>query len=69
MLTDTQISPFLATAVLPTATPGPDNLMGLSIGMSQGRRAGCFSGSVGAWLNRLAGTVFLGLGLRRVTSR
>jgi threonine/homoserine/homoserine lactone efflux protein len=40
-----------------------------SIGMSQGRRAGCFSGSVGAWLNRLAGTVFLGLGLRRVTSR
>ena len=43
MLTDTQISPFLATAVLPTATPGPDNLMGLSIGMSQGRRAGCFS--------------------------
>ena len=40
MLTETQILGFLITTVLLTATPGPDNLMVLSIGVSGGRRAG-----------------------------
>lgn len=40
MLNDTQILSFLLTAVLLTATPGPDNLMVLSMGVSGGRRAG-----------------------------
>lgn len=143
MLTTAQVLAFLATAVLLTATPGPDNLMVLGMGMSRGRRAGMafglgclshtllavvgvsalaaasplaflpqfvvasqgrvewqlgllgalftaqaallfgllgyFSGSIGTWLNRrplvgpwldrLAGTVFMGLGLRMIVAR
>ncbi|MFM6986763.1 MAG: LysE family translocator [Hydrogenophaga sp.] len=34
------ILPFLLTAILLTATPGPDNLMVLSVGTSRGRRFG-----------------------------
>ena len=40
MLTVTQTLAFLAAAGVLTATPGPDNLMVLSMGMSRGRRAG-----------------------------
>lgn len=40
MLTLTQVFPFLLTAALLTATPGPDNLMVLSMGVSRGRRSG-----------------------------
>lgn len=40
MLTLAQVLPFLLAAVLLTASPGPDNLMVLSMGMSRGRRAG-----------------------------
>ena len=40
MLTTAQTLAFLFAAVLLTATPGPDNLMVLSIGMSRGRRPG-----------------------------
>jgi len=40
MLNETQVLGFLITTVLLTATPGPDNLMVLSIGISGGRRAG-----------------------------
>lgn len=40
MLTVTQTLAFLASALVLTATPGPDNLMVLSMGMSRGRRAG-----------------------------
>ena len=40
MLNESQILSFLLTTVLLTATPGPDNLMVLSIGISGGRRAG-----------------------------
>jgi threonine/homoserine/homoserine lactone efflux protein len=40
MLNESQILSFLLTTVLLTATPGPDNLMVLSIGISNGRRAG-----------------------------
>ncbi len=112
MLISTQVFAFLLTAVLLTATPGPDNLMVLSVGMSRGKRAGMafglgcalgclshtalavvgvsalvaaspvaflplknhgwrvfgllgyFAGSVGLWLDRLAGCVFIGLGIR-----
>ncbi|NCT84710.1 MAG: LysE family translocator [Comamonadaceae bacterium] len=40
MLSTPQTLAFLATALVLTATPGPDNLMVLSMGMSRGRRAG-----------------------------
>jgi len=40
MLDATQTLAFLATALVLTATPGPDNLMVLSMGISRGRHAG-----------------------------
>lgn len=40
MLSLSQILPFLLAAALLTATPGPDNLMVLSMGISRGRRSG-----------------------------
>lgn len=40
MLTSAQAFAFLLTAVLLTVTPGPDNLMVLSVGMSRGKAAG-----------------------------
>ena len=40
MPTLAQVLPFLLTAILLTATPGPDNLMVLSTGMARGRRPG-----------------------------
>lgn len=40
MLGVDQILPFLLAAIVLTLAPGPDNLMVLSLGMSQGRRAG-----------------------------
>ncbi|WP_416424340.1 LysE family translocator [Pseudomonas sp. App30] len=40
MLTLQQFLGFLAAALLITATPGPDNLMVLGMGMSKGRRQG-----------------------------
>lgn len=40
MLTVSQTLGFLLAALLLTATPGPDNLMVLGVGMSQGRRPG-----------------------------
>lgn len=40
MLTLTQTLAFLLAAVVLTATPGPDNLMVLGVGMSKGRRSG-----------------------------
>ena len=40
MLTADQFFPFLAAAVILTVTPGPDNLMVLSMGASRGRRLG-----------------------------
>jgi hypothetical protein len=33
------------------------------------RLPGCFSGGIGAGLDRLAGTVFVGLGARMIASR
>jgi threonine/homoserine/homoserine lactone efflux protein len=40
MVTPEQFFGFLATAVLITLSPGPDNLMVLGVGMSRGRRQG-----------------------------
>lgn len=40
MLSADQFFPFLAAALILTATPGPDNLMVLSLGASRGRRLG-----------------------------
>ncbi len=40
MLNTTQTLGFLLSALLLTATPGPDNLMVLSTGIARGRRAG-----------------------------
>lgn len=62
MLNDAQILGFLATALLLTATPGPDNLMVLSVGMSQGRRAGLAFG-LGCALGCLSHTLLAVAGI------
>ena len=45
MVTFTQILGFLLAAILLTASPGPDNLMVLGMGMSKGRRQGIAPGA------------------------
>lgn len=65
MLTDTQILGFLITTVLLTATPGPDNLMVLSIGISGGRRAGMAFG-LGCAVGCLSHTVLAVVGVSAV---
>ncbi len=62
MLTTTQILAFLLTAVMLTATPGPDNLMVLSVGMSKGRRSGIVFG-LGCALGCLSHTVLAVIGV------
>ncbi len=62
MLTTAQILAFLLTAVMLTATPGPDNLMVLSVGMSKGRRAGIVFG-LGCALGCLSHTVLAVIGM------
>ena len=62
MLTTAQILAFLLTTVMLTATPGPDNLMVLSIGMSKGRRAGIAFG-LGCALGCLSHTVLAVIGV------
>lgn len=61
MLSAEQVLGFLAAAVLLTATPGPDNLMVLGIGMSRGRRAGMAFG-LGCALGCLSHTLLAVLG-------
>lgn len=56
-----QILPFLLTAILLTATPGPDNLMVLSVGASRGRRPGMAFG-LGCAAGCLSHTVLAVLG-------
>ena len=46
MVTFAQLLSFTLTAILITATPGPDNLMVLGMGMSKGPRQGIAFGSV-----------------------
>lgn len=62
MLTLAQTLAFLATAVVLTATPGPDNLMVLSMGMSRGRRAGVAFG-LGCALGCLSHTLLAVIGV------
>ena len=62
MLTTTQILAFLLAAVLLTATPGPDNLMVLSMGMSKGRRTGIAFG-LGCALGCLSHTLLAVIGV------
>jgi threonine/homoserine/homoserine lactone efflux protein len=62
MLTTPQTLAFLATAVMLTATPGPDNLMVLSMGMSRGRRAGIAFG-LGCALGCLSHTLLAVVGV------
>jgi threonine/homoserine/homoserine lactone efflux protein len=53
---------FLAAAMLITVSPGPDNLMVLSMGMSRGRRQGVVFG-LGCALGCLSHTVLAALGV------
>lgn len=62
MLTTPQILAFLAAAVVLTATPGPDNLMVLGMGMSRGRRAGIAFG-LGCALGCLSHTLLAVVGV------
>lgn len=62
MLTSAQAFAFLLAAVLLTATPGPDNLMVLSIGMSRGRRPGIAFG-LGCAIGCLSHTVLAVVGV------
>jgi threonine/homoserine/homoserine lactone efflux protein len=61
MLTDAQVVGFLVAAVLVTLSPGPDNLLVLSMGMSKGRRRGivfglgCAMGCIGHTALAVAG--------------
>ena len=62
MLTTTQAIAFLLAALLLTATPGPDNLMVLSVGMSKGRRSGIAFG-LGCALGCLSHTLLAVIGV------
>ncbi|MCE4535676.1 LysE family translocator [Pelomonas sp. P7] len=62
MLSLAQTLAFLATAAVLTATPGPDNLMVLSMGMSRGRRAGMAFG-LGCALGCLSHTLLAVVGV------
>ena len=62
MLTATQAFAFLLAAMLLTATPGPDNLMVISMGMSKGRRTGIAFG-LGCALGCLSHTVLAVIGV------
>lgn len=60
-----QVLPFLLAAVLLTATPGPDNLMVLSVGASRGRRLGMAFG-LGCAAGCLSHTLLAVLGVSAV---
>lgn len=62
MLTLTQTLAFLLAAVVLTATPGPDNLMVLGVGMSRGRRSGIAFG-LGCALGCLSHTLLAVVGI------
>ncbi|WP_457423308.1 LysE family translocator [Roseateles sp. P5_E7] len=62
MLAASQALAFLATALVLTATPGPDNLMVLGMGMSRGRRAGIAFG-LGCALGCLSHTLLAVVGI------
>lgn len=62
MLEPSQALAFLAAALVLTATPGPDNLMVLGMGMSRGRRAGMAFG-LGCALGCLSHTLLAVVGV------
>lgn len=62
MLTAAQVFAFLLAAVLITATPGPDNLMVLGMGMSRGRAQGIAFG-LGCALGCLSHTLLAVVGV------
>ena len=62
MLTCAQVFGFLLAAVLLTLTPGPDNLMVLSTGISRGRRHGMAFG-LGCALGCLSHTLWAVVGV------
>lgn len=67
MLDPTQALAFLLAAVLITASPGPDNLMVLAIGMSKGRRQGMAFG-LGCALGCLSHTALAVVGVAAVVA-
>jgi threonine/homoserine/homoserine lactone efflux protein len=62
LLAPEQFLAFLAAAMLITASPGPDNLMVLGIGVSRGRRQGMVFG-LGCALGCISHTVLAALGV------
>ena len=62
LLTPDQFAGFLAASLLITATPGPDNLLVLSIGASRGRKLGVAFG-LGCGLGCLSHTLLASLGI------
>ena len=62
MLTLHQLTGFLLAAVLITATPGPDNLMVLGMGISKGRKQGIAFG-MGCALGCLSHTFLAAVGV------
>lgn len=62
LITPEQFIGFLSAALLITVSPGPDNLMVLSVGMSRGRRQGMAFG-LGCALGCLSHTVLAALGV------
>jgi threonine/homoserine/homoserine lactone efflux protein len=62
LLQPSQLLGFLAAAIVVTASPGPDNLMILSMGVSRGRRHGMAFG-LGAALGCLSHTTLAAIGV------
>ncbi len=62
LLTPEQGAGFLSAALLITLSPGPDNLMVLSVGMTRGRRQGMAFG-LGCALGCLSHTLLAALGV------
>ncbi len=62
MLTPDQLVAFLAAAVVVTVSPGPDNLMVLSVGIARGRRYGIAFG-LGCALGCLSHTALAAAGI------
>ena len=62
LISPEQFAGFLAAAVLITVSPGPDNLMVLSVGMSRGRKQGMVFG-LGCALGCLSHTLLATLGV------
>jgi threonine/homoserine/homoserine lactone efflux protein len=67
MLISTQIFAFLLASILITATPGPDNLMVLSMGMAKGRIQGIVFG-LGCALGCVSHTILAVMGVSAIVA-